>query len=163
MVPSPPGDSSGDAAGNHYWINGGIGLGSAGGSAGVNVFYQTGMHVVSIRFVYNEEMRIMGPDPPESVRDLGALYGLILKKTQTDLASISAGVSFVGVILRGRYFYSSAEYEKLTYRTVGLALDGQFFWTPLPYFGLGVDIPANLNRDRSYVAMLFSLQCGVLR
>jgi len=153
----------------HYWLNGGVGVcsGSIPLSLGAILSYQTGTKLISIRYVYNTEfLRILGPEPDERIQDFGALYGIILKKTTKSLVSISGGISFVSVVRRGKPIYDGfriSEYEKLIYQTVGVALHGQFFWTPLSFFGLGVDIPVSLNKERSFIAVQYSLQVGILR
>jgi hypothetical protein len=160
-------DSSGISRENYFWLSGGFGAGTSGGAAGVIISWQSGRGVLSIRYTYNEEINIFGPDPPNAVEDVGVLYGIALVKAPRDLVAISAGISSVSGVRRGRYLGNyglfSDKYEKSTYKTIGVVLHGQFLWTPTPYFGLGLDVPVDLNREQSFIAVQLSLQIGLLR
>jgi hypothetical protein len=156
-----------------YWINAGLGGSSFGISPGVCLSYRNRGNLISIRFIYNEEINLQifgpGPSPSESVWDLGALYGRNAK-TLHGLASVSGGVSLVGGVRRGRYLSNSGgwwsstdSYEKLTFLTVGVPIEVQLFWTPLSSLGIGIYGFANLNRQKSFAGALLCVQIGKLQ
>lgn len=151
---------------DHYWFNAGLGTSSFGGSLGISASYQTGRSLASVRFIYNEEFNILGPSPSESVWDFGALYGINAKGSLV-FASVSGGVSFVTGVRRGKYLGSSgwfsSNYESEPFVTVGIPVEGQLFWTPLNFLGIGFYGFANLNPEKSFVGALLSIQLGKLR
>jgi len=153
-----------------FWVNVGLGIGSSGGAAGANFSYHFGSTLVSLRYVYGEEIRGMfeGPSPLESVWDLGLLYG-VSEKASYGVVSVSAGVGLVGGVRRGRYLGSSGwwfshdTYEKVSFSTLGVPMEGQLFWTPSSHLGVGVYAFANLNRERSFIGALLCVQIGALQ
>lgn len=163
-------DTSSVTKEHHYWVNAGLGWGSFGVSGGIGLSYQIRNSIISLRYVYNEEFDFFGGDyPRESVSDLGVLYG-INTKGPYGLASLSGGISFVRVVRRGRFLYTtggwwfgSSTYEKLTFHTLGIPIEAQLFWTPLSFFGIGIYAAGNLNSQRSFAAVLLCLQLGKLR
>jgi hypothetical protein len=170
--------TSSDSSGHFFWVNGGVGgslvhggLGSHPGapSFGGSLCYQSGKNLLSFRYLRNEEFQILGADSPsETVWDVGVLYGRIAKASY-GFASISAGISLVGGVRRGRYLSSSggwfgtSYYEENDFITVGIPVEAQLFWTPLPFFGIGFYGFANLNTEKSFVGALLCIQFGILR
>jgi len=124
---------------------------------------------LSFRYLRNEEFQILGPDSPlETVWDVGVLYGRIAKASY-GFASVSAGISLVGGVRRGRYLSSSGGwfgtryFEEKNFITVGIPVEAQLFWTPLAFFGIGLYGFANLNIEKSFVGALLCIQFGKLR
>lgn len=81
------------------WVQHGLGEDKGGMSAGMSLSYRKGSSLFSVRGVENAEFKLdlWGySGPPESVWDIGALYGRIAKASWGP-ASISAGVGIVGV------------------------------------------------------------------
>lgn len=151
---------------HHYWINIGFGGSSHGISSGAIFSYRIKGNLISFRFIYNEELNILGPSPSESVWEFGLLYG-INTKASYGLASISGGISMVGGVRRGKYLSSegwfSSNYEKLTFMSIGIPIEGQLFWTPFSFLGVGIYAFANLNTEGSFAGALICLQLGILR
>jgi len=170
--------TSSDSSGHFFWVNGGVGgslvhggLGSDPGapSFGGSLYYQSGINLLSFRYLRNEEFQILGPDSPlETVWDVGVLYGRIAKASY-GFASVSAGISLVGGVRRGRYLSSSGGwfgtryFEEKNFITVGIPVEAQLFWTPLAFFGIGLYGFANLNIEKSFVGALLCIQFGKLR
>jgi hypothetical protein len=171
-------DISRDSSSQFGWVNGGFGASSVKGGLGVNSFgvspgvsfsYQSEKNLISVRYVYNIEFQpIVGLSPDETVWDAGVLYGRIAKVSY-GLASISGGIGVVGGVRRGKYLSSSggwfgtSYYEKLTFLTVGIPVEGQLFWTPLDFWGIGFYGFANLNKEKSFIGALLCIQIGKLR
>ncbi|MGB9591901.1 MAG: hypothetical protein ACPL1K_05230 [Candidatus Kryptoniota bacterium] len=155
-----------DSSAQFFWANAGVGGSSFGISPGISLSYQSGKSLVSFRYVYNKELNILGPWPSETVWDIGLLYGRSAKASY-GLASVSGGVSFVGGVRRGKYLSSSgwfsSRYEELPFFTVGIPVEGQLFWTPLPFLGIGFYGFANLNAEKSFIGALLCIQIGKLR
>jgi hypothetical protein len=149
------------------WLNGGLGGGSTGPSVGLSFSYRVGSNLISVRGIYSEEFEIMGPSPSEWVMDIGVLYG-VNAKASYGIASLSGGVSLVRGVRRGRYLGSSggwfgtSNYEKLSYSTFGIPIEGQLFWTPSSDIGFGVSAYADSNPERSFAGALLCLQIGGL-
>jgi len=173
--------TSSDSSGHFFWVNGGVGHSLVHGglgshpdapSFGGSLCYQSGKNLLSFRYLRNEEFHIFLTDSPlETVWDVGVLYGRIAKASY-GFASISAGISLVGGVRRGRYLSSSGGwfvwfgtnyYEENGFITVGIPVEAQLFWTPLAFFGIGFYGFANLNIEKSFVGALLCIQFGTLR
>ena len=158
-------DISRDSSAQFGWVNGGLGASSVSGglgessfgvSPGVSFSYQLGNNLYSVRHVYNVEFQInvFGVSSPlEAVWDVGILYGRI-SKASSGFAAISGGVSIVGAV---------RHHEERTIITAGFPVEGQLFWTPLDFFGIGIYGFANLNKEKSFIGALFCIQIGKLR
>ena len=156
---------------NHWWFNAGLGACKVNRrgeypSLGINFSYQIKRSLISLRCIYNFEFEILEPSPSESVWDVGALYGRFAKASY-GFASVSGGVSYVGGVRRGRLLSSSGwfseKYEKLTFNTVGIPIEGQLFWTPTSFFGIGICGFANMNPEKSFFGGLLCIKIGKLR
>jgi hypothetical protein len=162
----------------NYWFNVGVGAGivrggfrientdnEAGPSYGFNFSTQMKRGLISIRYIYNEEMIFLNLLPKESVRDIGVLYGRIAKASY-GFASISGGISCVSGVHRGKFQNfsdHSINYEKQPYSTFGIPLESQLFWTPSSFIGLGIYGFANINPEKSFYGGLFCIQLGRLK
>lgn len=121
----------------------------------MSLSYRRGSSLFSVRGVANAEFELNlwgNSGNPESVWDIGALYGRIAKASW-GLASISGGVGIVGV---------SAQQENSSLH-LGIPMEGQLFWTPTSMLGIGIYGFANLNSEKSFAGVLFCLQIGKLR
>jgi len=126
---------------NLYWVFGGGGISSQGGSVGFGASRQTRQHIFSGRFVRNYDYNGGG-----TVNwDVGALYGRSYK-TQSAMISGSAGLAYVG--------------PSGSAGTIGIPLESQIFWTPTQYFGIGVYGFGNLNTKNIFGGALIGLQIG---
>jgi hypothetical protein len=162
----------------NYWFNVGVGAGMVRGgfgsentdnevglSYGINFSTQMKRGLISIRYIYNEEMIFLNLQPKESVRDIGALYGRLAKRPY-GFASISGGISCVSGVHRGVFENlsdHSFNYEKKPYVTFGIPLESQLFWTPSPFIGFGIYGFANINPEKSFYGGLFCIQLGRLK
>jgi hypothetical protein len=156
---------------SQWWFNTGLGICNVNSygdylvSFGINYSEHIKRGLISYRFIRNEEFILFGPRPSESVWDLGVLYGRFAK-TSDGFASVSAGVSYVGGVRRGKFLSSSgwiSNYEKLTFRTIGIPLEGQLFWTPTSFVGIGIYGFANMNLEKSFFGGLLCIQIGKIR
>lgn len=107
----------------------------------------------------------MGPYPGESVGDIGILVGMI-SNNKYFKASISAGLSSVRGVRRGRYIGTygccQREYEKISFNTIGLPIESQLLLTPFSFLGIGINVFANINMEEAYLGALICLQIGKL-
>lgn len=161
-----------------YWFNVGVGAGSVHRgfdsnsteneicpSFGINFSSQVKKGLISIRFIYNEEMNFLRISPKPSVSDFGVLYGR-MAKVSFGFVSISGGISYVFGEQLGAYKGISNytfNYETKTYSTIGIPFESQIFWTPRPNIGFGIYGFANINSERSFYGGLFCIQLGKLR
>jgi hypothetical protein len=136
------------------WVNGGIGspADKSGFSIGLDLYYQNGYDLFSLRITGTVEPRLIlwGNQKAESISEYGVLYGRVAKASY-GAASVSAGISIV----------SESPYTSFT--TVGFPLEAQLIWTPTSVFGIGFKGFANLNPQKSFAGLLFCLQFGMLR
>ena len=136
------------------WVNSGIGspADESGFSIGLDLYYQNGYDLFSLRITGTVEPRLIlwGNQKAESISEYGVLYGRVAKASY-GAASVSAGISIV----------SESPYTSFT--TVGFPLEAQLIWTPTSVFGIGFKGFANLNPQKSFAGLLFCLQFGMLR
>lgn len=168
-----------DSSKQFFWLNGGIGVSSVHGglgsypgasSFGGSFCYQSDNSLHSFRYIRNEEFQLLGSDlPTETVWDCGALYGRIAKASY-GFASISCGISILGGVRRGRYlsssgnwFFATRYYDENNFITIGIPVEGQLFWMPSSFFGIGLYGFANLNNEKSFAGALLCIQLGKLR
>jgi hypothetical protein len=127
-------------ASNLFWVFGGGGISTQGGSAGFGVSHQFKSHIISGRFVRNYDSDGGGTQ----AWDVAALYGRSYK-TQHAMISGSLGLAYVGPSSEG---------------TVGLPLESQIFWTPTQYFGIGIYGFGNINTKNTFGGALLGIQLG---
>jgi hypothetical protein len=126
---------------NLFWVFGGGGVSTQGGSAGFGASHQFRSHIITGRFVRNYDFDGGGTQN----WDVGALYGRSYK-SQYAMISAGGGVGYVG--------------PSSTAGTVGIPLETQIFWTPTRYFGVGVYGFGNLNTKQSFAGALLGIQLG---
>lgn len=147
-------------------VNGGLGGDDEGPSIGLSFSSQDEKNIFTVRSIICSEFKILGPSPSEGVWDFGVLYGRTIKDTYS-FASLSGGISYVNVVRRGGFISSNgwfdSKYEKLVSNTVGIPIEGQFFFTPFPFLGIGIYGFANINPEKSFYGCLISVQFGRLR
>jgi len=157
------------------WFNAGVGAGIVRGgfgshnadnidgpSYGLSFSTRKNKGLISIRFIYNEEMIFFKVKPLERVWDVGVLYGRI-GRTSYGFASISGGLGLVGGVRRGSFTNLNdftIHYEKHPYNTFGIPFESQLFWTPSPFIGFGIYGFANINPEKSFFGGLFCIQLG---
>ena len=162
----------------NYWFNVGVGVAMVKGgfesgnsdnevglSYGFNFSTQMKKGLISIRYIYNEEMIFLNLQPKESVHDIGVLYGRIAK-IPFGFASISGGISIVNGVHRGVFENlsdHSFNYDRKPYFTFGIPLESQLFWTPFPFMGVGIYGFANINQEKTFFGGLFCVQIGKLK
>ena len=151
---------------NNAWFDLGIGGSNRGVTSQVSFSVQKGIHLITIRHIYNTEFNIFGPSPSETVWDISMLYGRSWK-SKSAMVSISGGLGLVGGVRRGDYICSdgwfSSKYQKCPFSTIGLPLDVQLIWMPFRFLGLGIQGFANLNSEKSFHGLVANLQIGRLR
>jgi hypothetical protein len=137
------------------WVQHGLGEDKGGISGGMSLSYRQGGSLFSVRGVENAEFELNlwgNSGNPESIWDIGALYGRIAKASW-GLASISGGVGIVGV----------SHQQEISSLHLGIPMEGQLFWTPTSILGIGIYGFANWNSEKSFAGVLFCLQIGKLR
>jgi hypothetical protein len=141
-------------------VSGGFGAGSFGLAYGANASYSENAIVWSVRFLRQEETRILGgTSPSESVTDLALLFGTKRKIGKHLSASIEIGGGPVWLVRRGSFLshdgFFQNSYEKLTPSQAGLAAQSQLY-----YGHVGLHIFANYNARESYGGALLSVRLG---
>jgi hypothetical protein len=151
------------------WLNLGVGTISSMTSGGISASIRTGSNLFTLRYVGGSQRSthpfMGGTITPESISDLGLLYGLI-KKGRFGYASISGGISRASGVQREKYLGSTsgvANYEEVSFSNAGFPIEGQLFFTPFSFLGIGLTGLADFNTQRSFGGVLFCLQFGALR
>ncbi len=148
-----------------YRLQAGLGGSSFGVSGGLCFSYQDGHDVFSARIVRSGEsiLVLFDPVPEETIWDIGVLYGRAMR-SRIFLASISAGVGFIGGVKRGPIKdIARDEYERLSRRSIGFPVEVQLALIPLPFLGFGVSAIGNLTFEQSFASILFCIQIGKLK
>ena len=145
-----------------FWANAGIGVSSMDLSFGASLnFVASESDLITIRFCRNQQFALFTNGT--YVWDFGAMYGLRTNSTST-YASISSGLALVGGANLGKYIpgqgWFSGHYEEITYMTVGIPFEAQFFWRPSSFLGIGICANANLNMKKSFAGAQLCLQFG---
>ncbi|WP_211483060.1 hypothetical protein [Fodinibius roseus] len=141
---------------NSFWINAGIGVGTPGIAGIASASYQfLGSNLLSLRGAITGEL--FG----DELWDIGLLYGRATT-AQDYHASISAGLAVMGGSRSSGGLFSDTPREEVS-RQVGFPIGGQLFWLPSRFIGLGLSGFANLNGERSFAGLAFSLQIGKLK
>jgi len=157
--------------------------GAVGGRFGVTVATAP-ERFVTVRTMGLSEFTILGgANPPESVWDVGVLYGA-QKTRPRSYASAAAGLSLAGGMRRGALLPSrfrcdgyglealgcalaaslaGDDYEEDPFLTVGVPVEVELGWTPTRGFGLAVTAFANLNLERSAIGASLSVLVGRIR
>jgi hypothetical protein len=169
-----------------------VGLGFGAGSIGSGTV-GTAMRValtlsksqarsITIRSTFVEEFNLFGPNPAESVWDVGVLYGGETRGSR-GYASASAGLALVGGMRRGARssapigcdaalplfdcvltsMFTPTEYEEDPFVTVGIPLELEAGLTFSDSFGMGVNAFANLNAQRTSIGASLNFLLGRIR
>ena len=147
-------------------LNVGIGGGSVGISIGGDLNYRVTDRLISqVSLVHSETFVVFGGTPEESVTSLALLVG---KRTKGEhsMSAILIGVSAVKGFHRVRFLGCSGAgcfggiYEKISFKTVGLVGNIQFYRKLSSIFGIGINITGNINSETSFVAALLSFRFG---
>lgn len=155
------------------WFNAGFGISSSGSSRGGSFSYPTERGIISLRFVYNSSDADPSPsflrmDPyRKTVWDAGVLSGKMAKSSY-GIAFLSGGIGVVGGVLDREYvgigsLYSPSEFRDNRFLTIGIPIEGQLFWTPYSFLGVGLYGFANINPEESFAGALLGIQMGKLR
>lgn len=138
----------------YVWMNLGMG-GSFAPSpvigTGVTGSFQFKKVLFSVRRTHH--MALM--DSPPDVNEIGVLFGLGTKRIaghKSALVSVACGISHI----------SGEDERHQDFSSIGLPIEAQLFWTPLPVVGLGVYGYSNINSNVPLFGFLICLQVGKL-
>lgn len=155
-----------------FWATAGVGGGAqldpalGGWVFGATVNLRIDSLVLQLRtsLVNEMEEQETGPWPSEFVWEVGALAGMGLRGSWGWLAG-TAGIGIVGGDRRGEFLRTDEEmlrdiHERIDLLGVGFPLDLQVFFTPFSCLGIGIEVIANLNFERSFFGVLLAVQLG---
>ena len=137
------------------WVDGGVGYSTLGEGAIANITYQPiDSFIVSIGAAGSWDL---GTKVVQS-REYYATGGLVFKGKKS-VASFELGPSF------GYYYTTQPDPTTFTIITtetknIGLAIQGKFFWTPIKYCGIGIQIFADINGHQTagQIALFLALR-----
>lgn len=140
---------------SRYWVNTGLGVGTIGMALIAGTHYQFGPNLLSIRGSVTAE--IFG----DEFWDIGLLYGWASSEYDYHV-SFSSGIAIMGGSRSEGGLFSNTPREVISAQ-FGVPLEGQFYWRPFRYFGLGLYGFANLNIEQLFAGLALSVQLGKLR
>lgn len=153
--------------GLNWWADFGLGLGaSRSGSSALGVGGGISLQIapsmlVTARSSYVQDIIpcLFCDAPPRYTADVAALCGL-LGKSDLGHVSVASGAALV--------FYRDVDYGEdepviRTGTTLGLPIEVQFMFTPLPYLGIGFVGTGNVNFESSFGGLFLALQVGDVR
>jgi hypothetical protein len=141
-----------------FWVDGGVGYSTLGEGAIANITYQPiDSFIVSIGAAGSWDL---GTAVIQS-REYYATGGLVFKGKKS-VASFELGPSY------GFYYLSQPDPSTFTVTTtetskIGLAVQGKFFYTPIKYFGIGVQIFADINGYQTAGQISLCVAIGLVR
>lgn len=85
-------------------------------------------------------------------------------------ASLNAGFGYTTVVVKGSlisrqggWLFSHSIYEKLSANTIGIPISCKIMWLPAKFYGIGLELYANLNGVNSFYGFNMAHQFGKLR
>lgn len=152
----------------HIWFGGGIGtLGTADGrliSINASINYSKNDRIFKFRSILARELVVLGPRPDDEIWELGLLYGRHSTKGKVSVSYL-AGLSYTGGIYKGDLLGSDMlndYYEEITFETFGIPLEVQLDINALELLGFSVTLYADINPDKIYGGVNFSILIGRL-
>jgi len=145
------------------FVSAGLGAGSGGLGWNLSGKLVAGRLLFGLRLAAVEEFEILGPAPPESVKDYGLLVGLASR--QGNLLQYGAvGVGVARSVHRGQVIGSGLfgpRHERLEDTAVGVPLEAGVVLHGR-HFGIGVSLFGNLNRAESFFGVSLTLHVGAI-
>ncbi len=148
---------------NLYWFNGGLGrssLGSVGGSTGMSI--QLKKMMFSMRATANSEGGGI-LDGGDEFFDVGLLIGIATQRLKNN-ASFLVGIARVAgsrYIETSDSFFGGKRVDIVP--TIGFPIESQLFFKLSGWFGMGLNIYLNLNREETFGGITLNLMLGKLR
>jgi len=147
---------------NQFWAN--IGFGYIGGNNTFGMGYSVSCSYYSttgLFFLKYDEFKESGSKPTDTaynlykLKEISLAYGIIFKNKYAYLSGVS-GLS---------YFWREDRKFSLTKEehSIGIPLNVQAFFTPVPVFGIGIIFDYTINPVKNYMSTVICLQIGLLR
>jgi len=151
----------------YFWLDGGLGDGSLGGSRTLQVSLLGRLGLISARYsAYDGNEILITPasyyDYNYYLQDLTEVALLYGRAYQTDywIASASMGLS----LLRAELFTPrEGLVDQAGTSAIGIPFQAQLFITPLSALGVGLTVTSNINELRSYTSSTLCVRFGILR
>jgi hypothetical protein len=144
------------------------------GVGGISLLLEYGLQknntIYSIGFRGITDLGPFFVSPPNLLGGIDITYGKLIQKKSL-FASANAGISLVVSSIRDQFlyfheprgFFSVAEYSTIKKGGIGIAASTKIYWIPTRYFGVGLELYANINSIHSFYASSFGFQFGRLR
>ncbi len=157
-------DSSSEPTHNYAWIDLGLGTVSSSSFSGfggtLTASHLSRLGLITLRFVGagDESLQPANLNAADlhTISEIGALYGRTIKSDFL-FASASAGI---GVVWTSYHRSTTSEY---TMTSVGLPLQLEVFFVPMPVIALGTKLLIDVNNNSAFTGVLFCLRAGLLR
>ncbi len=103
-----------------------------------------------------------------SISSIDITYGKSFNK-KSFFVSVSVGAGWVTDVQPGKLlsygsgFFGPDYYEKITNHTIGLPISAKIFWVPFRFYGIGLELYANINSKNTFYGINICHQFGKLR
>lgn len=164
-------DSTTCADRTFFWLNAGFGSSTFGLSQHLSVTCERRGWLLTARFVDMDEHHGLNLFPSalpwQSATEMAVLCG-IADRDEGQHTSIALGLAWFHGMFRGAFLqeqsglFATREYEAVRFHSLGLAINGQLSFAVWKYFGIGVEMIANVNTKKSFVATSLSVRIGDL-
>ncbi len=143
------------------WADGGYGLSTIGKSAITNFNMQFGDSTLVTLGAsktwehYSNYIR---------ASDYYAMAGYIFKK-KSSVSAFQAGLSYSMMKDYRLDFSNNSVYPALitnSYNRIGIAIQGKFYYCPMKFLGIGINVFADVNPHQTHGSLLFSIAIGKL-
>lgn len=132
------------------------------------VSYQTGLQIISLRYISNTGFGVeVPPYPTPSCSDAGLLYGIALAHGTGGLIALNVGIDYVSKYwpvayspVNGKVLYPADTNTAISTHAFGLAYQMQFMWNITNGFGLGMIFYGETNNIYSHGGILLSFEVG---
>lgn len=165
--PSPAEDAS---SAQYGWVSGGAGVGRTGIGMSLSAGLPLTSHLfVGGRFIRTEEL-VFSSSPVPTTWDVGPTVGFVEQGRYGQLA-LASGIVIVGgkrqgapkppapsSNLGGCIVFCSTAFESRRFHTVGIPVDVQAFFTPVPYLGIGLHGFAAVSPEENLLGASVHLQ-----
>lgn len=140
---------------DHYGLGLGLGLGSEDIGGNVNLNYQHGVHLASLRLAATSGLFDYG------LYDVALLYGRGTRPTIRSpyRAAVGLGIALADGCPGGSVFSDCVDQPMV----VGLPLEARLAWLPAKTIGVELYGFANFNHIQSFAGLTLGLQVGSLR
>jgi len=146
----------------NYWLNVGYGIGGIGLTSDLSLSLTKENYFLNFTWLNSKNSLDVFRSPMETADDVSLQLGYVFRNKISKIL-LSSGVSQVTGVKKGNlisqvFFHS--DYEKISYKTIGIPTSLIVLFPLSPSFSLGIRLYANINREKPYSCYLLGIQIG---